>query len=79
MLSCNVTVAVRGVYVFLSIVSNHRYARVLELLIYLSAGARMAVLSRGLYARNLLLSEVPRHPQGCMRSRFQLSRSTRSP
>ena len=48
---------VEGIYVFLS--SDHRYARVFELLVHLGVRAYSAVLPRGLYYCNLSLSEGP--------------------
>ena len=51
---------IKGVYDFLNVAGNYsRCARVFELLVYLSARARAAVLFRALRARNLLLSRVP--------------------
>ena len=57
LLSSSVTAVVEGVYVFLS--GNRRYARVFKLLVHLGIGARLAVLPRGLYYRNLSLLEGP--------------------
>ena len=57
LLSSSITAVVEGVCVFLS--GNYRYARVFELLVHLGVRARSAVLPRGLYYRNLLLSEGP--------------------
>ena len=57
--SSSITTIIEGVYVFLSVASNRRYARVFELLVYLGIRARSAVLPRGLYYRNLSLSEGP--------------------
>ena len=48
---------IEGVYVFLS--GNYRCARVFELLAYLGIRACSAILPRGLYCRNLLLSKGP--------------------
>ena len=48
---------VEGVYVFLS--GDHRYTKVFKLLVHLGIRARLAVLPRGLYYRNLLLLEGP--------------------
>jgi hypothetical protein len=48
---------IEGVCVFLS--SDRRCVRVFELLVHLGVRARSAVLPRGLYYRNLLLSEGP--------------------
>ena len=59
MLSSSVIAVVEGVYVFLSVASNRRYARVFKLLVYLGIRAYLAVLPRGLYCRNLLLLEGP--------------------
>jgi hypothetical protein len=57
LLSGSVIAVVEGVWVFLS--GDHRYTRVFELLVYLGVRAYLAVLPRGLYYRNLLLSEGP--------------------
>ena len=59
LLSCSVVTAVEGICVFLSVAGDRRCARVFELLVHLGIGARSAVLPRGLYCRNLLLSEGP--------------------
>jgi len=50
---------VESIYIFLSVASNCRYARVFELLEYLGIRARSAVLPRRLYCRNLSLLEGP--------------------
>ena len=57
MLSGGVISVIEGVCVFLS--GNCRCARVFELLVHLGVRARLAVLSRGLYCRNLLLLKGP--------------------
>ena len=57
LLSGSVTAMVEGVCVFLS--GDYRYTRVFELLVHLGIRAYLAVLPRGLYYRNLLLSEGP--------------------
>ena len=57
LLSSSIIAIVEGVCVFLS--GNYRYTRVFELLVYLGIRARLAVLPRGLYYRNLLLLEGP--------------------
>ena len=57
MLSGSITSVVEGVCVFLS--SNRRYTRVFKLLVHLGIRARLAVLPRGLYCRNLSLLEGP--------------------
>ena len=57
MLSGGVASVVEGVCVFLS--GDCRYARVFELLVHLGIRACLAVLPRGLYCRNLLLSKGP--------------------
>jgi len=59
LLSSSIVTVVEGVCVFLSVTSNYRYARVFKLLVHLGVRARSAVLLRGLYYRNLLLSEGP--------------------
>jgi len=55
----SVATVIEGVCVFLHVVSNYRYIRVFELLAHLGVGAYLAILPRGLYCRNLLLSEGP--------------------
>jgi len=55
--SSNVASVIKGIYVFLS--SNRKYIRVFKLLAYLGIRAYSAVLPRGLYYYNLLLSEGP--------------------
>ena len=50
---------IEGVNIFLNITGGHRYTRVFKLLVYLGTGARSAVLSGRLYARDLLLLEGP--------------------
>ena len=50
---------IEGIYVFLSVASNRRYTRVFKLLVHLGIRARLAVLPRGLYCRNLSLLEGP--------------------
>ena len=57
MLSSSIASVIEGVYVFLS--GDHRCARVFKLLVYLGVRARLAILPRGLYYRNLLLLEGP--------------------
>ena len=57
LLSSSVAAVVEGVCVFLS--GNYRYARVFKLLVYLDIRARLAILPRGLYYRNLSLLEGP--------------------
>ena len=57
LLSSSVTAVIEGVCVFLS--GNCGYTRVFELLVHLGIRARSAVLPRGLYYRNLSLSERP--------------------
>jgi len=59
LLFSSVTAVIEGVYVFLSVAGNRRYARVFELLVHLGIRAYLAVLPRGLYCRNLLLLEGP--------------------
>jgi len=48
---------IKGIYIFLS--GNRRYIRVFKLLVHLGIRARLAILPRGLYCRNLLLLEGP--------------------
>jgi len=55
LLSSSVTAIIEGVFVFFNIVSNYKYMKIFKLLVYLSAGAHIAVLLRGLHACNLLL------------------------
>ena len=57
LLSSSIIAVVEGVCVFLS--GNRRYTRVFKLLVHLGIRACLAVLPRGLYYRNLLLSEGP--------------------
>jgi len=57
LLSGSVITVIEGVCVFLS--GDYRYARVFKLLVHLGIRACSAVLPRGLYCRNLLLSEGP--------------------
>ena len=57
LLSSSVAAVVEGVCVFLS--GDRGCARVFELLVHLGVRARSAVLPRGLYCRNLSLSEGP--------------------
>ena len=59
MLSSSVVTVIEGVCIFLRVVSDRRYARVFKLLAHLGIRARSAILPRGLYCRNLLLSEGP--------------------
>jgi len=59
LLSSSVITVIEGVCVFLRVIGNRRYAKVFELLAHLGIRARLAVLPRGLYCRNLLLSEGP--------------------
>ena len=57
LLSSSITAVVESVYIFLS--GNYRYTRVFKLLVHLGIRARLAVLPRGLYCRNLSLLEGP--------------------
>ena len=57
MLPSSVTAIVEGDCVFLS--GDYRCARVFELLVHLGVRARLAVMPRGLYYRNLSLLEGP--------------------
>ena len=59
MLFSSIIAIVEGICVFLSVAGNRRYARVFKLLVYLGVRAYSAVLPRGLYCRNLSLSEGP--------------------
>jgi len=57
LLSSGITSVIEGVCVFLS--GDRRCARVFKLLAHLGVRAHLAVLPRGLYYRNLSLSEGP--------------------
>ena len=57
MLFSSITSVIEGVCVFLS--GDRRYIRVFELLVHLGIRARLAILPRGLYYRNLSLLEGP--------------------
>ena len=57
MLSSSVTTVIKGVCVFFS--GDRRYIRVFKLLVHLGIRARLAILPRGLYYRNILLLEGP--------------------
>jgi hypothetical protein len=57
LLSGSIISVIESIYVFLS--GNCRCARVFKLLVHLGIRARLAVLPRGLYYRNLLLLEGP--------------------
>ena len=57
MLSSSIISVIKGICVFLS--GNYRYIRVFKLLIHLGIRARLAILPRGLYYRNLSLLEGP--------------------
>ena len=59
LLSNSIVTAAEGIYVFLSVASDRRYARVFKLLVHLGIRAYSAILPRGLYYRNLLLLEGP--------------------
>ena len=59
MLFSGVITVIEGLCVFLNIVSNCRYARVFELLIYLGTGAYIVVLLGALHFCNLLLLRLP--------------------
>ena len=49
---------IEGVYVFLNIVSDRRYVRILKFLIYLGVRAPATILPGCLYVRDLLLPEL---------------------
>jgi hypothetical protein len=59
LLSSSIITVIEGIYIFLSVASNHRCARVFKFLVYLGVRAHSAVLPRGLYYYNLLLLEGP--------------------
>ena len=59
LLFSSVVTVVEGVYIFLSVASDYRCARVFELLVHLGIRARSAVLPRGLYYYNLSPLEGP--------------------
>jgi hypothetical protein len=50
---------IKGVYIFLNIISNYGCARVFKLLAHLNARAYTVVLLRALHAHNLSLSRLP--------------------
>ena len=50
----SVVTIIKGIYVFFSVTSNHRYTRIFKLLAHLGVRARLAVLPKGLDYRNLL-------------------------
>jgi len=49
LLSSHIITIIEGIYVFLSVASNRRYARVFKLLVHLGIRAYSAVLPKGLY------------------------------
>jgi len=59
LLSSSIATIIESIYVFLSVASNYRYARVFKLLVHLGIRAYLAILPRGLYYHNLLPSEGP--------------------
>ena len=59
LLFISIAAVIEGVYIFLSVTSNCRYIRVFEPLIHLDIRAYLAILSKGLYYRNLLLLGGP--------------------
>ena len=59
LLSSSVVTIIKGVCVFLRVIGNRRCIRVFKLLAHLGIRARLAVLPRGLYYRNLSLLEGP--------------------
>ena len=65
LLSSSIVTVVKGINVSLNVVSDYsRCARVFKLLIYLGAGACIAVLLGALYARDLSLLKGP----SCLRA-----------
>jgi len=59
LLFSSITAVIEGIYVFLSVTGNHRYARVFKLLAHLGIRAYLAILPRGLYYCNLFLLKGP--------------------
>jgi len=59
LLSSSVIAIIKGIYIFLSIISNYKYIKVFKILIHLGVGAYLAILPKGLYYYNLLLLERP--------------------
>jgi hypothetical protein len=57
LLSGSIISVIEGIYIFLS--GNYRCIRVFKLLVHLGIRARLAVLPRGLFYRNLLLLGRP--------------------
>ena len=57
--SSSIITVIKGVNIFLNVVSSYRCIKVFKLIVYLGAGAYLVVLFRYLYARNLLLLEGP--------------------
>ena len=57
MLFSSIASVIKGICVFIS--GNRRCARVFKLLVHLGIKARLAILPRGLYYRNLSLLEGP--------------------
>ena len=55
MLSSSIATVIKGICVFLSVVSNYRYVRVFKLLVYLGIRAYLAILPKGLYYYNFSL------------------------
>jgi hypothetical protein len=58
LLSNSIITVIKGLHVFLNIISNCRYIKVFKLLAYLGVKAYIVVLFRALRARNLLLLRV---------------------
>ena len=59
MLSSSITVVIESVYIFLGVVNDRKCIKILKLFMYLSVGAHIAVLLRGLYVYSLSLLKVP--------------------
>jgi len=55
----SIAVIIKDVYIFLNVVSDHKYTKILKLLAHLSVGVYIAVLPKGLYIYNLSLLEMP--------------------
>ena len=59
LLFSSIITVIKGIYVFLSVASDCRCARVFKLLVHLGIRACLAILPRGLYCCNLSLLEGP--------------------
>ena len=59
MLFSGIITIIKGINVFLNIISDYRCVKVFKLLVYLGTGAYITILLKALYAHNLLLLEGP--------------------